>query len=228
MSADPRTDPDGGEGRTLREQVYDRLVAMIVSGEVAPGAPLREMQMAEALGTSRLPVREALQQLETEGWLERRPRGSARVRVPQEADIDEIFDMRYLLEVEAVAIAVRRASLEDVERLRGIAAAGRAAADRGDHRQATEANGQFHRELAALARHTLLMSFVEILDRKVHWLFSYSKLERFAEHDSILDALEMRDVEAARKATREHIELTRALLKERWLGNQATAGSRSR
>lgn len=216
MSTPSRVD---GSSPTLREQVYDQLVAMIVSGEVPPGAPLREVQMAERLGTSRLPVREALQQLEAEGWLERRPRASARVRVPDERDIDEIFDMRQLLEVEAVGLAVRRASLEDVDALRATAELGKAAAERGDRQQALEANGQFHRQLAELARHRLLMSFVEVLDRKVHWLFSYSKLERFAEHDAILDALERRDVEAAREAVREHVELTHVLLKQRWLGD---------
>lgn len=207
--------PDAG-GRTLREQVYDHLVGMIVTGEIAPGDSIRENQMAKALGTSRLPVREAIQQLEAEGWLARRPRGIARLRVPQESDIDEIFDLRQLLEVEAVGLAVRRASLDDVERLRAIADAGRDAAQRGDHRVAQEENGRFHMELAALAKHSLLISFLEILDRKVHWLFTNVQVDRFAEHESIIDALERRDVDAARSAAREHIDLTRAELKERW------------
>jgi DNA-binding GntR family transcriptional regulator len=216
MTAVLREAIPGGAGRTLREQVYDRLVEMIVSGEIPPGGAIRENQTAQQLGTSRLPVREALQQLEAEGWLERRPRGIARVRTPQAADIDEIFDMRRLLEVEAIGLAVRRASLDDVARLRVLSNEGAAAAARGDQSAAMRLNGQFHHELAALAGHGMLNTFLEILDRKVHWLFSNVRMDRFAEHDPILDALDMRDVEAARKAAREHIDRTHDLLREKW------------
>lgn len=206
----------GSAGQTLREQVYDRLVEMIVSGEIPPGGSIRENQTAELLGTSRLPVREALQQLEAEGWLERRPRGIARVRTPQTTDIDEIFDMRRLLEVEAIGLAVRRASLEDVARLRALSDAGAAAATAGDQPNAMRLNAEFHHELTALARHGMLNAFLKILDRKVHWLFSNVRMDRFAEHDPILDALDTRDVEAARAAAREHIERTHDLLREKW------------
>ena len=208
--------PAGRPDRTLRVQVYDQIVELIVSGEIPPGSAIRENQTAERLGTSRLPVREALQQLEAEGWLERRPRGIARVRVPSTQDLEEIFDMRRLLEVEAVGLAVRRASVEDVTRLRSLSERGATAAGTGDQARAMRLNADFHFELSALARHGMLSEFLETLDRKVHWLFSNVRMERFAEHDPILDALDARDVEAARVATREHIDQTYQLLLERW------------
>jgi DNA-binding GntR family transcriptional regulator len=205
-----------GTERTLREQVYDKLVEMIISGEIPPGGAIRENQTAERLGTSRLPVREAVQQLEAEGWLERRPRGIARLRIPSQTDIEEIFDMRRLLEVEAIGLAVRRASLDDVARLRELSREGTEAAASGDRQVAMRANAAFHHELAGLAKHSELNSFLEILDRKVHWLFSNVRMERFVEHEEILDALDKRDTQAARDAVRKHIDGTYELLKQQW------------
>ncbi|WP_183070860.1 GntR family transcriptional regulator [Rhodococcus rhodochrous] len=202
--------------------MYHQIVDLIVTGEIAPGDAIRENKTAERLGTSRLPVREALQQLAAEGWLERRPRGIARLREPRAQDIEEVFDMRRLLEVEAIGLAVRRASVEDVARLRRIAEAGDAAAAEGDRAEAMRLNAEFHRELSALARHETLNSFLQILERKVHWLFSNVRMDRFTEHDTILDALEARDVEAARNAVREHIDLTYQLLQEKWSSNSHT------
>ena len=203
---------------TLRERVYGELVEMITTGAIPHDGSIRESRMAELLGTSRLPVREAIQRLEAEGWLERRPRGIARLRIPQESDLDEVFDMRRLLEVEAVTLAVRRASLDDVARLRKLSEEGRAAAAAQDHVRAQEVNTLFHRELAALARHSVLSEFLETLDRKVHWIFSNVRVERFAEHDDIINALENRDVEAARAAILDHIEQSHELLKTKLQG----------
>jgi DNA-binding GntR family transcriptional regulator len=117
-----------------------------------------------------------------------------------------------------VTLAVRKASLDDVARLRHISEEGRAAAAAEDYPRAQAANARFHRELSALARHTILSEFLEDLDRKVHWIFSNVRVERFAEHDDIIDALENRDPDAARAATLDHIEQTHSLLKAKMRG----------
>ncbi|MQA85544.1 MAG: FCD domain-containing protein [Streptosporangiales bacterium] len=204
------------EDQPLRERVYRRLSEMIIQGEIKPGEPLREARLAEVLGTSRVPVREALQRLEEDGWVDRRRRYGARLKVPSRADIDEVFDLRRLLEVEAVRLAVRRASLEDVDRLRAIAREGRAATRRGDQNQVIEANARFHSAIAELSRNRLLAQTLAGLDRRVRWLYGFVRLARMVEHDEILAALEDRDARRAAAAVRDHVEQTRRLFQENW------------
>jgi DNA-binding GntR family transcriptional regulator len=197
---------------------------MIIHGELAPGEALREMRLAETLGTSRVPIREALQRLADEGWVVRRPRSGARVKVPTESDIDEIFDVRVLLEVEAVRRAFRHISLSDADALRKIIENGREALRQGDLRAVVVANGEFHSGIAQLTENNLLVLMLGMLDRRVRWLFGTVAMSRsdtsLAQHAAILDALLERDVEAAVAITTQHVEQTRTALHEQW---QATA-----
>ena len=202
--------------RSLRAHVYDRLSEMIIAGDVRPGEPLREAKLAEMLGTSRVPVREAIQRLTEEGWLERNPRSSARVIVPSRDYINEVFDLRLILETAAIKLAVRRVSLEDIERLRAISADGDAAAHAGNISDAMRANMRFHAEIAQLTANRLLAETIKGLDRRVRWLYGFIEAERFTEHIEIIQALEDRDVDRAMKATIRHLEHTRKDFLEHW------------
>jgi DNA-binding GntR family transcriptional regulator len=208
----------------LGEVAYRQLTDMIIHGELAPGEALREMRLAETLGTSRVPIREALQRLADEGWVVRRPRSGARVKVPTESDIDEIFDVRVLLEAEAVRRAFRHISLSDADALRKIVENGREALRQGDLRAVVVANGEFHSGIAQLTDNNLLVLMLGMLDRRVRWLFGTVAMSRsdtsLAQHAAILDALLERDIEAAVAITTQHVEQTRAALHEQW---QATA-----
>ena len=94
--------------RSLRDQVYDRLRAAILSGELAPGAPVIEAELATALGASRTPVREALRRLETEGMLEPRGARGSVVRELKRDEVECIFEIREALETLAARRASRR------------------------------------------------------------------------------------------------------------------------
>jgi DNA-binding GntR family transcriptional regulator len=207
----------------LGEVVYRQLTDMIIHGELAPGEPLREMRLAEAVGTSRVPIREALQRLADEGWVIRRPRSGARVKVPSQSDVDEIFDLRVLLEVEAVRRALRHISLSDADALREVIDLGRAALSHDDLRAVVVANSAFHSGIAQLTRNELLVQMLAMLDRRVRWLFGTVALTRsetsLAQHAALLDALVDRDVEAAVEITTQHVEQTRAALHEQWQAN---------
>lgn len=201
---------------SLRARVYNRLSEMIIAGDLRPGESLREAKLAELLGTSRIPVREAIQRLTEERWLERNPRSSARVIVPDRDYINEVFDLRLILETAAIKLAVRRASLENVEQLRAISARGDTAAHDGDITGAMQANVRFHAEIAKLTGNRLLAETIEGLDRRVRWLYGFIEAKRFAEHIEIVQALEDRDLERATAAISRHLELTRADFLERW------------
>src|SRR3954453_24138824 len=93
----------------LRQSVYDALLDLIVSGNLRAGQHLVESELASVLGVSRQPVREALQRLNTEGWVDLRPAQGAFVHEPTEEEADQLLTVRPLLEAEAARLAAANA-----------------------------------------------------------------------------------------------------------------------
>src|SRR6266851_3973178 len=104
----------------LRQSVYEALVELVVGGRLGPGEHLVETELARQLGVSRQPVREALHRLEAEGWVDLRPNQGAFVHVPTDHEVDELLDVRELLEVQMARLAARSASPGGIARLRAI------------------------------------------------------------------------------------------------------------
>src|SRR6476661_11247128 len=98
----------------LRQSVYDALIDLIVGGELPPGQHLVETELARQLGVSRQPVREALHRLEAEGWVDLRPNQGAFVHVPTDKEVDQLLDVRELLEVETARLASRAVTAEQM------------------------------------------------------------------------------------------------------------------
>lgn len=220
MSWSVTDDRRSTERRPLGEVAYERMLDMIIRGDLGAGDALPESRLAETLGTSRVPVREALQRLAEEGWIVRKPHSGARVRVPTRRDIDEVYDLRVVLECEAVRLASRLCSLADSDRLRELIAAGRAAAEAQDDRGVVDANSAFHRGIAALSENSLLVQMLQLLDRRGRWLFAAVAKSRaphsLSEHEDIVQALTDRDVDRAVELTRMHVEHTRSALLRHW------------
>lgn len=204
----------------LGEVVYERLTDMIISGEVAPGDRLRELQIATQFGTSRVPVREALQRLADDGWIVRVHGAGARVTTPTRTDVDELFDLRRILEAEAVRLAVRHLSLGSAESIRAHITAAHEAVDRNDSRAIAEANRRFHAEIAELSNSKLLCKILHDLERRVQWMFAFVAINRanhsLKEHSDLIDAMLDRDVTLAVKITEHHVESTREALYAHW------------
>src|ERR1700716_1492611 len=99
----------------LRQAVYDVLVEMIITRELQPGEHLVEHELAAQLGVSRQPVREALQGMQSEGWVDLRPTLGAYVHTP--TDADQLLDVRPLLEADSARLAAQAATPEHVEQL---------------------------------------------------------------------------------------------------------------
>src|SRR5699024_9209070 len=108
----------------LRLQVQDALIELIISRQLAPGAHLIEVEIAGRLQVSRQPVREALQALQSEGWIDLRPGRGAFVHHPTESEADEVFAVRVVLEEKAAGLAARTATAEQLDELREICAQG--------------------------------------------------------------------------------------------------------
>jgi DNA-binding GntR family transcriptional regulator len=108
---------------TLNQKVYDRLLRMIVAGEMAPGDPLREADLAERLGVSRTPVREALNRMAEHHLVEMRPHRGAVVRHLRREEVIHLHQVREALEGLAAQLACGRLTAADFERLDALAKA---------------------------------------------------------------------------------------------------------
>jgi DNA-binding GntR family transcriptional regulator len=198
----------------LRQSVYEALVELVVGGRLGPGEHLVETELARQLGVSRQPVREALHRLEAEGWVDLRPSQGAFVHVPTDHEVDELLDVRELLEVETARLAARSADAEGVARLRAIWRDGEVAVTSGDTERIVAANNEFHAELASLAGNAILAQLAGIVGRRVRWYYRIvaplRAQESWAEHLELIDAVEAGDAAKACEVARRHTERTRS------------------
>jgi len=202
----------------LRHSVYEALVELVVAGRLRPGQHLVETELARQLGVSRQPVREALHRLEAEGWVDLRPNQGAFVHVPTDEEVDQLLDVRELLEVEAARLAVTAATADDIARLRVICREGEAAVEAGDTGRFVTVNTEFHEELARVAGNHVLAELADIVGRRVRWYYREVAPARghdsCAEHREMVAAIEAGDTERASSIARKHTERTRTAYHE--------------
>lgn len=207
----------------LRQSVYDALIDLIVGGELPPGQHMVETDLARQLGVSRQPIREALHRMEAEGWVDLRPSQGAFVHVPTDSEVDELLDVRALLEAETARLAAAgrgaqapqapQARQAQLARLREICAEGQAAAEADDFASAVAANNAFHTEIAAMGGNAVLAELADIVGRRVQWYYRMVAPARghgsWAEHAEMIDVIEAGDPERAQALARKHTERTR-------------------
>ncbi|MGH2825438.1 MAG: GntR family transcriptional regulator [Actinomycetota bacterium] len=203
----------------LRQQVYETLEELIIYGLLEPGQHLVEADLAKSLGVSRIPVREALQLLHSNRWVELRPRQGAFVHRPTLEEVDEVFVVRTLLEVESARIAAKHTTSESVRALRKAVRAGVKALAGAEERDLVRLNSAFHAQVTALAGNQVLSEMIGRLDKRIRWYFAPVARSRgeasWEEHDELVDALESGDSRGAARTMRRHAELTRAAF-HRW------------
>jgi DNA-binding GntR family transcriptional regulator len=197
----------------VRERVRSQLYEWIVTGRLRPGDRLVERDLAEELGVSRVPVREAIRSLEAEGFVAVRSPRRVVVRQLSKVDVEELFDVREALEVLAVGLACERADPPGLRRLKGHLAEVARALSVGEISQVAKANSQFHQEIITLAGHKVLSSILHPLENKLNWLFRQNDgWDRLLhEHDHLYEAIASGDAERARACAIEHVRVNRAL-----------------
>ncbi|WP_328997998.1 GntR family transcriptional regulator [Kribbella sp. NBC_00709] len=197
----------------LRESVYEALTEMIIDGTLERGRHLVEVELAGLLGVSRQPVREALQRLNNEGWVDLRPGFGAMVHVPAEDEVDQLLAARAALESESARLAARHATKDDVAKLRELCKVGTAYQESGDIDGTVRTNGELHSQITEMSGNRFLVDFAAQVDRRVRWYYTPVAPVRGAaswrEHNRLVKAISEGDEDKAAQIMREHTEHTR-------------------
>ncbi|MEU6770684.1 GntR family transcriptional regulator [Streptomyces sp. NPDC046759] len=203
----------------LRERVYEALLELITTRALQPGRHLVESELAGHLGVSRQPVREALQRLNTEGWVDLRPAQGAFVHDPTEEEADQLLTVRTLLEAEAARLAAIDATPEKVGALAELYAEGEKAVAADDVDRVVALNAAFHAKIMELAGNAVLAGLAAQVDRRVRWYHTpvarQCGRQSWIEHRELITAIADRDDEQAAALMRCHTEHTRRSYHER-------------
>ena len=221
MTVDDRPGPNLpalGVRRNLREEITQTLRAAVISGELRPGAVHSAPQLAAQFGVSATPVREAMLDLAKEGLIETVRNKGFRVSEPSEKDLDDLSELRALIEVPTVRrIAEAGVAPEVVEGLRPLAAEIEDAAARLDLIAHVAADMEFHLRLLALAGNPHLVESVRSLRAQSRIYGLRSLAERGAlvasarEHTELLDLVAARNAAGAEELMRRHIGHVRGI-----------------
>ncbi|MDK1475942.1 GntR family transcriptional regulator [Streptomyces sp. 549] len=185
----------------------------IVSGVFPPGARLTEEQLARRYGVSRVPVREALRTLESEGFVTTRRHAGACVAEPTEREAADLLDIRALLEPLGAARAAQRRSDAHLKVLRGLVRLGRQRAAHGQLSDLRPLGDWFHETLAQASDSPSLAALLTQLRRKTVWMYSPEVVDPppraaavWQEHGAMVDAVARRDAERARALAAAQVE----------------------
>jgi len=208
----------GDTHRTLREAAADEIHALILNGELAPGERLLEDRLAAKLGVSRNPVREAIRLLESTGLVEVIPRRGAYVTKVDVDDLEQLLEMRGVVEGHAAELAAARRSDEDARFLAEVVANGRDATAQGNIVKAAACHREFHMDIERMAGNRYLTEVAEPLRSRTELVFALLLDTRrqltWSEHEAICDAIAAGDREAARAAVDRHLASVRQVLRD--------------
>lgn len=195
----------------LRDVVFQTLRQAILKGELQPGERLMEIKLAETLGVSRTPIREAIRKLELEGLVVMIPRKGAAVANITEKDTKDVLEVRRTLEMFAVEVACDRITQEQLAQLKD--AAKKFEASKGaDLIRIAETDMNFHEIIYEATQNERLVQMLNNLRENMYrYRIEYLKDPNYydslvGEHREILDAIEKGDKEKARICMRDHID----------------------
>ena len=210
MDANLRLDMD--EYLPLRDVVFNTLRRAILRGELNPGERLMEIQLANKLGVSRTPIREAIRKLELEGLVLMIPRKGAEVAEITRKNMMDVLEVRKALEELAAELACERIGKEQIAEMRVAAKEFERTLKTGDVTQIAEADEKFHDILYIATNNQRLILLLNNLREQMYRLrVEHLKLKEcypqlLAEHDIIIDCVEKRNKEAAKDIVRRHID----------------------
>jgi DNA-binding GntR family transcriptional regulator len=197
-------------------EIYERMVATILDHRLPPGTKLIEDRLASAFGVSRTRIRPVLVRLANEQIVTLTPNRGATVAQPTEREAREVFEVRRMIEPTLIACFIADAAPKDIAILTDCIAQEEAARLAGDMRRAIRLSGDFHLHIASAANHQTLGRILrELVSRTslilMTWSSNHSQTRAQAtscgcqEHRALLDAIRLRDANAAQQLMRQHL-----------------------
>lgn len=199
--------------KPLREIVYEQLKMRIMTGDITPGTRMMEVSLAERMGVSRTPVREAIRKLEKEGLVVIEPRRGAYASEISLSDMVDVMEVREELEGLAASLAAKRITEEEIEELKGITEGYKKAIEDGDTEKIIHYDELFHKTIISFSGNKTLIKLSEMVQElalRFRYLY-YDDFSRYKnmpiQHTKVIEALETGDSEAARAAANDHVRM---------------------
>ena len=197
----------------VADAVYERLRAAVIGRHIEPGERLSIPNLAEQLGVSRSPVREAVQRLVQDGLATEEPRRGAVVATLDLSDVLPLYELREVLEGFAARLAAERATAAEIRSLEDVVAAHRGAVDDGDRKRQIELDMLFHKGIREAARNPELAGTLERVQGRITIAMLASEeswhAQALAEHEAILTALRDQSTADAERLAIAHIARVR-------------------
>lgn len=196
----------------LRDVVFNTLRRAILKGELKPGERLMEIALADKLGVSRTPIREAIRKLELEGLVVMAPRKGAKVASITERDLNDVLEVRKGMEVLAISLACKRITGEELEKLETIEQSFQKLIESGNLTELAEMDVKFHDTIYQATNNQRLVQLLNNL-REQMYRYRMEYLKDIAvrrtlaeEHKAICQALRKRDEQQAEQYVSIHID----------------------
>lgn len=198
--------------RPLREIVYEQLKMQILMGQITPGTRMMEVELADEMGVSRTPVREAIRKLEKEGLVTIEPRRGAYASDISIKDMVDTLEVREDLESLAAYLAAQRMTEEQVDELAKITSGYATAIQNGDTENMIHYDEMFHKCVVAGSGNKTLIQISETV-QELALRFRYMYYDDFSrygsmpmEHQNIVDAIREGNADAAKEAASSHVK----------------------
>lgn len=196
----------------LRDVVFKTLRQAILTGELKPGERLMEIHLANRLGVSRTPIREAIRMLELEGLVTMIPRKGAEVSRISKQDISDVLEVRASLDALAVRLCCERITEEEIQKLEDAVKAFSEAVASGDLTAVAQADVDYHDIIVNASKNKRLVQMVfNLAERVYRYRLEYIKDKSshenlIKEHREILDFIKKKDAQNAEKAIIKHVQ----------------------
>lgn len=200
-----------GERKSLGQHVFENLKKAIIKGDMTPGGRLVESRLAETLGISRTPVREAIHKLEREGYLQKLPRGGFSVLGLSRDDVEETFGIRSVLESYAARLAAEKYQQADLKPLEHKIKMYQQHLDRKNLDALPDINTDFHDLLYELSRSPKLIHMINNLRDQIyrfrHIILKNEELAKMSneDHKYMLERIKQGDAQGVECLVREHL-----------------------
>ena len=193
---------------SAKERAFNQIQEWIIDGTLQPNEKLNDAELAQALGVSRTPVREALQLLNVQGFVEMQPGVATQVTTVNKDDISKILPPLAALQALASELATPVIDNQSIDSLHDINIKFSKAIKEGDYYSALKLDEQFHKSIVDIIQNPYINNTISMLQAHVRRLFFHKSIilttDSVEEHEAILQAFECKDKEAASNIARKN------------------------